>query len=107
MKSVGRLSCRRRLGAGGQRGLRDRRPAFRQFGLGDELAEILVAGARGDEERDDAAVFHCDLGADAGADLLLAGCGVETRCAVNAVAVEHRDGGQLKPTGLGCEILGR
>ena len=98
-----------RIGVVGR--LQDRRTAMgRTFGelrLGDELAKILVAHSCGDEERDDAAVLHGDLGADAGAEMLPAGRGVETRGAVEAVAIEHGDGGQFQPRGLAREVLGR
>ena len=68
-----------------------------EFGLGDELAEILVTGARGGEERDDGAVFHRDLGADARADgeIVFVGAAIKAGRAVHAVAVEEGDGGEL------------
>jgi len=77
-----------------------------EFRGGDKAAEILVAGAIFNEERDDAAVLHRDLGADERADAALAGVRVEAWRGVDAVAVEQGEGGQFEMRRGGSELLG-
>jgi hypothetical protein len=77
-----------------------------EFGLGDELAEVLITGACGGEEGDDGAVVHGEFGADAGAEAVFAGGAVEAGGAVNAVAVEEGEGGQGEARGLAGEVFG-
>ena len=85
-----------RVGAGRKIGKGEMRGAGRELRFRDELAEILITGAGGDEERNDGAVFHSDLGADAGAQAVFATGSVKAGCAVNAVAVEHGGAGEAQ-----------
>jgi len=98
----------RRVGPGREFGRSERRGAGRELGLGDELAEVLITGAVDGEEWQHAAVLEGDLGANAGADgeFGLAGAAVEPGRAVETVAVEEGDGGQLGGLGGADEILG-
>ncbi len=58
-----------------------------QFGGGDEFAQLLVAGASGDEEGQGAAVLHGEFGADDAARAVLAGGVVDAGGALQAVAI--------------------
>ena len=63
--------------------------SFRELRLGDELAEILIAGARGGKERHDGAIRHRDFCAHARAEVVILRRAVEPRCAIHAVAIEQ------------------
>ena len=99
------------------------------FELGDELAEILIAGAGGAEEGETRggpnalvrmlgcgsqgawreARAECgggDFCADVGADVVALAAGVHARGAVKAVAVEEGDGGDFEFLGAGDEVFG-
>ncbi len=65
-----------------------------QPGARDQPAEILVAGARGHQHGEGAAVGHGQLAADQRAHALLARGGEEARRAGHAVAIAQRHGGQ-------------
>jgi hypothetical protein len=97
---------------------------FAHFELGDELAEVLIAGARGAEERETcwfgwklmrekggrrkalAKGGGRDFGADGSADAVAFGAGVHAGGAVDAVAVEQGDGGELDFEGALDEVFG-
>ena len=102
------------------------------FELGDELAEILIAGAGGAEEGETTsrpgtrasgatpalmgepggwseARAECgggDFCADVGADAVALAAGVHAGGAVEAVAVEEGDGGDFEFEGAGDEVFG-
>ena len=78
-----------------------------EAGAGEELAEILVTGAGGGEEREDAAVGEGELGADEGAHAGVAGGAEETRGAVDAIAVAEGEGGEFETGGGGDERFRR
>ena len=71
------------------------------------MAEILVTGAGGGEEREDAAVGEGELGADEGAHAGVAGGAEETRGAVDAIAVAEGEGGEFEAGGGGDERFRR
>src|SRR5262249_40097645 len=86
---------RRRPGAGRRGpGVDHALAALGELRLRDEPAEILVAEARGSQQRYDAAVFHRDFGADPRGDLefVFLRAAVESWSAVDAVAIQQRHG---------------
>ena len=77
------------------------------LGVGDELAEVLVAGAVGREEGERGAVAEGDLGPDEGAHAGGVGGVVKTRRAVESVAVAEGHGGEFEARGGPREIGGQ
>jgi hypothetical protein len=73
---------------------REFRRARGELRFGDELTEILVTLARRDEQGDHTAVFHRDLGTDAGLDgePIFVGAAVKSRRAIDPIAIEQGDG---------------
>ena len=69
--------------------------------MGGESTEVLVAGARFDEEREHAGVFHGDFGSDDGPDALFLSGVIGPRCSVNAVSVQDAQSRELK---IGCRF---
>ena len=78
--------------------------ARRLFGVGDELAEVLVAGAVGREERQDGAVEEGDLGTDEGAYAGGGGRVVEAGGAIKSVAIAEGHGREFEARGGGREV---
>ena len=81
-----------------------------EFGAGEHAAEVLVAGAGGDQEREGAAVLEGELGAGdvAGGCTHASRCGggsVGARGAVDTVAVGDGDRGELEFRGALDEFV--
>src|SRR5688500_11900594 len=64
--------------------------------IGEETAEILVAGAGFDEDGEDGTILHGEFRAHDGSHAGFAGFGVKTRGTVNAIAVREGDGGETE-----------
>jgi hypothetical protein len=67
-----------------------------EFGARDQAAEVLVAEARLDQQRQDGAVVEGQLGADDRADAGFAGGGEKTRGTVDAVAIAEGERGHFE-----------
>src|SRR5206468_4279244 len=67
----------------------DMRRSLDELCFRDELTEVLITQARGDEQRDDAAIFHGDLGAHprTHGQIIFVCAPVESRCPINPVTI--------------------
>jgi hypothetical protein len=63
-----------------------------QVGLGQQFAQVFVAGAIFHQHRQNAAVFHGQFGANDWPDAVLARSDGKSLRTVNAIAIEQRDG---------------
>src|SRR4051812_39042414 len=64
--------------------------------LREELAEVLVASAISNEDRQHGAVFHCEFCADDWAEILFFSGGEETWRAVNSITIAKCQCGHLQ-----------
>ena len=71
----------------------------------EQAAEVLVTGARFDEDGENDAVFHGEFAADDRADAVFFRGGKKSRRAVNAVAVAEGHGGHAGTGGGFGELL--
>lgn len=97
------------FGVGGELGPED--PAFAlggtEVGGGEQVAEVLVTGAGGDEDGEDGFVVEDEFRADDGSDAGLAGDAGEARGAIDAHAVAEGDGGEAEACGGVGDGLGK